>query len=71
MLEHATIDGYDEDEEFNLVLSTLATTLNLSLQAETLGFQAEVIGLEARRSRLRKGIVARAAAVNTASAWLI
>ena len=59
LLEQATVDCYDEEEAFYGVLSTLDYSLNFPLQAEVLGEQVEVIGLDDRRSSLRKGIVAR------------
>ena len=59
LLEQATVDCYDEEEEFGGVLCTLDDNLSFPLQAEALGEQVEVIGLDDRRSGLRKGIVAR------------
>jgi hypothetical protein len=59
LLEQATVDCYDEEEEFSGVLVTLEDNLRLPLQAEAMGEPVEVIGLDERRSSLRKGIVAR------------
>ena len=59
LLEQAIVDCYDEEEEFSGVLCTLGDNLNFPLQAEAMGEQVEVIGLDDRRSSLRKGIVAR------------
>lgn len=59
LLEQATVDCYDEEEEFGGVLCTLDDNLSFPLQAEALGEQVEVIGLDDRQSSLRKGIVAR------------
>ena len=59
LLDQATVDCYGEEEEFGGVLSTLDDNLSFPLQAEALGELVEVIGLDDRRSSLRKGIVAR------------
>jgi len=59
LLAQATVDCYDVEEEFSGVLCTLDDNLNFPLQAEILGEPVEVIGLDDRRSSLRKGIVAR------------
>ncbi len=59
LLEQATVDCYDEEEEFTGVLNTLDDNLSFPLQAEAMGELVEVIGLDSRRSSLRKGIVAR------------
>ena len=59
LLEQATVDCYGEEEEFSGVLCTLDDNLCFPLQAEALGEQVEVIGLDDRRSSLRTGIVAR------------
>jgi hypothetical protein len=59
LLEQTTVNCYGEEEEFSGVLCTLDDNLSFPLQAEALGEQVEVIGLDDRRSSLRKGIVAR------------
>ena len=58
LLEVATVDCYDEEEEFLGVLSTLAENLRFPLQGAALGEAVEVIGLDANRSSLRRGILA-------------
>jgi hypothetical protein len=58
LLEQATVDCYDEEEEFSGVLCTLDDNLSFPLQAEAMGEPVEVIGLDDRRSSLRRGIVA-------------
>src|SRR5512139_2510595 len=59
LLEQATVDCYDEEEEFSGVLCTLDDNLSFPLQAEAMGEQVEVIGLDSRRSSLRRGIAAK------------
>jgi len=59
MLEQAVVDCYDEEEEFCGVLCTLEDNLTFPLQAEAMGEPVEVIGLDSRRSSVRRGIVAR------------
>lgn len=59
LLEQATVDCYDEEEEFGGILCALEGNLNFPLQAEAMGEQVEVIGMDDRRSSLRRGIVAR------------
>jgi hypothetical protein len=59
MLEQAVVDCYNEEEEFCGVLYTLEDNLNFPLQAEAMGESLEVIGLDSRRSSVRRGIVAR------------
>ena len=59
LLEQAVVDCYDEEEEFGGMLCTLEDNLSFPLQAEAMGEPVEVIGLDGRRSSLRRGIVAR------------
>lgn len=59
LLEEATVDCYDEEEEFWGVWATLDTQLNFPLQAHALGEPVEVMGLDDSRSSLRRGILAR------------
>ena len=59
LLEQATVDCYDEVEEFLGVLCTLDGNLNFPLQATTLGETVEVIGLDESRSGLGRGIIAK------------
>jgi hypothetical protein len=58
LLEAATVDCYDEEEEFAGVLCTLDGNLKFPLQAKVLGQIVEVTGLDERRSDLRRGILA-------------
>jgi len=59
LLDQAIVDCYNEEEEFGGMLCTLEDNLSFPLQAEALGEPVEVIGLDSRRSSLRRGIVAR------------
>ena len=59
LLDQATVDCYDEEEEFGGVLCTLEDNLIFPLQAEAMGEPVEVLSLDNRRSSLRRGIVAR------------
>ncbi len=59
LLEKATIDCYGELEEFTGILYTMEEHLNFPLQAKALGDPVEVIGLDDKRSGLRRGILAR------------
>lgn len=59
LLEEATVDCYDEEEEFSGVLSSLADNLQFPLQARLAGDLVEVLELDEDRSSLRRGIVAR------------
>lgn len=59
LLEEATVDCYDEEEEFAGILCTLAECLNFPLKATALGGPVEVVGLHENRSSLRRGIIAR------------
>ncbi len=59
MLREATVDCYDEDEEFAGVCCTLEDSLHFPLQAKALGKVVEVVGLDETRSSLRRGIIAR------------
>lgn len=58
LLAEATVDCYDEEEEFAGVLCTLDDHLKFPLQAKVLGQIVEVTGLDERRSDLRRGILA-------------
>lgn len=59
LLEEATVDCYDEYEEFIGVLYTLDERLDFPLRAQVLGETVEVLGLDDQRSSLRCGIIAR------------
>jgi hypothetical protein len=58
LIDEATVDCYNEDEEFTGVLCTLDEQLNFPLQARALGDLVEVIGLNEAQSSLRRGIMA-------------
>ena len=58
LFEEATVDCYDEEEEFWGVFTTLDDRLEFPLQAKALGNVAEVVGVDANRSSLRRGILA-------------
>ena len=58
LLEEATVDCYDEEEEFSGVLISLGDNLQFPLQAKLAGDLVEVIDLDQERSSLRRGIVA-------------
>ena len=59
LLEEATIDCYNEEEEFAGILCTLDERLNFPLQATALGESVEVMGLDEGHSSLRRGITTR------------
>ncbi len=59
LLAKATIDCYGEVEEFTGVLYAMEECLSFPLQAKALGDPVEVIGLDDKRSGLRRGILAR------------
>jgi hypothetical protein len=59
LLEEATVDCYGEDEEFTGVMCTLADELRFPLKATVVGELVEVMGIDERRSGLRRGVVAR------------
>lgn len=58
LLEEATVDCYDEEEEFMGVLITLNERLAWPLTAQWAGQPVEVLGLDESTSNLRRGIVA-------------
>lgn len=58
LLAQATVDCYDDEEEFMGVLYTLADNLNFPLQATTLGEPVAVMGLDDNRSSPRQGVLA-------------
>lgn len=58
-LEEATVDCYDEEEEFTGILCTLAERLNFPLHARVLEESVEVTGLNEGRSSLRRSIIPR------------
>lgn len=59
LLEEATVDCYDEEEEFAGILCTLDERLSFPLQAIALGEPVEVVALDESRSSLRRGVIAR------------
>ncbi len=58
LVEQATLDCYDEEEEFTGVLCTLEDELAFPLDATLAGVPVEVIELDSERSSSRRGIVA-------------
>jgi hypothetical protein len=58
LLERATIDCYDEEEEFSSLLCTLDEHLCFPLRAKILGIEVEMLGLDSIQSSLRRGFVA-------------
>ena len=59
LLEEATVDCHDEEEEFTGIFYTLAEGgLNLPLEARVLGELVEVVDMDGASSSLRRGIVA-------------
>lgn len=58
LLEEATVDCYDEEEEFSGVFATLEDNLDFPLQAKAMGNVVEVVGLDSNQSSLRRGILA-------------
>lgn len=59
LLEEATIDCYDEEEEFAGVLISVDENVHWPLPAELAGTSVEVLGLDESSSSTRRGIVAR------------
>ena len=59
LLEEATVDCYGEEEEFTGVVCTLGEQLRFPLKARVVGEVVEVVGIDERRSDLRRGVVVR------------
>jgi len=59
LLEEATVDCYDEEEQFWGVFYTLEERLAFPLQARALGEAVTVVRLDDRCSGLRRGVMAR------------
>jgi hypothetical protein len=59
LLEEATVDCYGEDEEFTGVMCMMGEELQFPLKATVVGEMVEVVGIDERRSDLRRGVVAR------------
>lgn len=57
MLEEATIDCYNEEEEFSGVLCTLENELKFPFDAIVMGKSAKVLNVDDNRSSLRSGIM--------------
>ena len=58
LMERATLDCYDEEEEFTGVLCTLEDELAFPLDATLAGMPVVVHGIDSERSSSRRGIVA-------------
>jgi len=58
MIAEATVDCYDEIEEFMGVLYTLQDSMTFPFKAKALGETVEVIGIDDRESSRGGGIVA-------------
>jgi hypothetical protein len=59
LLAEATVDCYGEDEEFTGMMCALGEELRFPLSATVVGEPVAVIGIDERRSGLRRGVVAR------------
>lgn len=59
LLEEATVDCYDEEEEFAGVLISVDENVAWPLPAQLAGTRVEVLGLDESASSTRRGIVAR------------
>jgi hypothetical protein len=59
LLEEATVDCYDEEEEFAGVLISVDENVAWPLPADLAGTSVEVLGLDESASSPRRGIVAR------------
>lgn len=60
MLEEATVDCYGEEEEFVGVLCTLQDKLTFPFDAMILVRPAKIVGIDAKNSSLRSGILLKA-----------
>lgn len=58
LLEEATVDCYDEEEEFSGIFATLEDNLEFPLQAKAMGNVVEVVGLDSDGSSIPRGILA-------------
>ena len=58
LLDEATVDCYNEDEEFMGVLVSLQDNLSFPMRATLAGAPVEVQGIDDQRSSLHRGIVA-------------
>ena len=59
MIEEATVDCYDEEEEFMGILYALADNLSFPFKAKALGETVEVIGIDDTNSSLGRGVIAK------------
>jgi hypothetical protein len=59
MVDEATVDCDDENEEFAGMLATLEDRLEFPFQAKVLGETVEVIGPEQEQSSERRGVAAK------------
>jgi hypothetical protein len=60
LIDEAMVDAYDEEEQFMGMVYTLEEHLNFPFQAKVMGDVVEVVGIDDRRSDLRRGIMAKA-----------
>ena len=59
MISEATVDCYDESEEFAGVLCTLQDSMAFPFEATALGEAVAVTGIDSRKSSRGRGIVAK------------
>lgn len=59
LVEEATVDCYDEVEEFGGMLTTLGDELTFPLPATLIGESVLLIGVDGEASSFHRGIVAR------------
>ncbi len=59
LLEEAMVDAYGDEEQFSGVLVTLQDNLPFPFQAKVIGEPVEVVGIDERRSDLRRGVIAQ------------
>ncbi len=59
LIDEATVDCYDEEEQFWGILTALGDQLDFPLAATLIGEQVELIGIDGNASSAHRGIVAR------------
>ncbi len=59
MIDEATVDAYDEYEQFMGVLYHIEANLSFPFKAKALGDTVEVIGVDDEKSGMGRGIIAR------------
>ena len=59
LVDEATVDCYDEEEQFWGMLATLGDALDFPITATLIGEQVELIGIDSETSSSHRGIVAR------------